>query len=294
MRSRDATELVTLAALWGGSFLFMRLGAADFGAVALVFVRVAGACLFLLPLLAWRGESEALRQHWRPLLLMGLINTALPFTLFTLAALALNAGVLGIFNATVPLWGALIAWAWLNDKPGAWRIAGLAIGFAGVLGLAVGKASWQVGDHGISPAAGIAASLAATLCYGFAANYTKKRLSGVPPMAVAAGSQLSAALFTALPAWWLWPSQPPGAVAWASAAVLALACTGIAYILYFRLVAHVGPAQAMTVTYLIPVFAIAWGALLLGETLTLTMVLGCAVILAGTALASGFVGPRQR
>ena len=294
MRASDAGELVTLAALWGASFLFMRLGAADFGAVALVFVRVAGACLFLVPLVAWRGEAPSMRQHWRPLLLMGLVNTALPFTLFTVAALALNAGVLGIFNATVPLWGAVIAWAWLGDKPGAWRIAGLAIGFVGVLGLALGKASFDLGEHGISAAAGIAASLLATLCYGFSANYAKRRLAGVPPMAVAAGSQLSATAFTALPAWWLWPAAMPGPTAWASAAVLALACTGIAYILYFRLVAHVGPAQAMTVTYLIPVFAITWGALFMGESLTLAMVLGCAVILLGTALASGFIGPRPR
>lgn len=294
MRTSDAGELVTLAALWGASFIFMRLGAAEFGPVALVFVRVTGACLFLVPLVAWRGEASSLREHWRPLLLMGLINTALPFTMFTLAALALNAGVLGIFNATVPLWGALIAWAWLNDKPDAWRIAGLAIGFAGVLGLALGKASFALGAHGVSAAAGIAACLLATLCYGFAANYTKRRLSGVPPMAVAAGSQLSAMAFTALPAWWLWPARMPGETAWASAAVLALACTGVAYILYFRLVAHVGPAQAMTVTYLIPVFAIAWGALFVAETPTLPMMLGCAVILLGTALASGFIGPRPR
>ena len=294
MRTRDASELVTLAALWGGSFLFMRLSAADFGPVALVFVRVAGASLFLLPLLAWHGQLAALREHWRPLLLMGLFNTALPFTLFTLAALALNAGVLGIFNATVPLWGALIAWAWLHDKPGRCRIAGLVVGFLGVLGLALGKASLTLGEHGVSAAAGIAACLLATLCYGFSANYTKRRLPGVPPLALATGSQLSATLFTAVPAWWLWPAQAPGALAWVSAAVLALACTGVAYILYFRLVTHLGPAQAMTVTYLIPVFAIAWGTLFLGEAMTITMALGCVVILAGTALASGFVGPRPR
>jgi drug/metabolite transporter (DMT)-like permease len=193
MKTQDAAELLLLAALWGASFLFMRLGAPEFGPAALVFVRVAGASALLLPLVAARREGPALRRHWRPLLVVGVVNSALPFLLFTVAALVLNAGLSGIFNATAPLWGAVVAWLWLKDKPSPARAAGLAIGFAGVLFLAWGKASFKPGEHGVSPAVGIAACIVATLLYGFTVNYTKKALAGVPPLAVAAGSQSWAA-----------------------------------------------------------------------------------------------------
>jgi drug/metabolite transporter (DMT)-like permease len=289
IRHRDLAELVLLAALWGASFLIMRIGAADFGAAPLVFLRVAGASLLLLPLLAWRRELPALRRHWRPIAVVGIVNTTLPFLFFMVAALVLNAGLSSIFNATSPLWGALIAWLWLGDRPGVARLLGLAIGFAGVLGLGLHNASFKPGEHGVSPALGIAACIAGTACYGAAANYTKKRLTGVPPMAVAAGSQLSAAAFTVGPALWWWPAHNPGTAAWAGAAVLAFACTGLAYLLYFRLIAQIGPANAIAVTFLVPAFAVLWGALFLAETLTLATMGGCSVILLGTALATGLV-----
>jgi drug/metabolite transporter (DMT)-like permease len=295
MNARNATELVLLAALWGASFLFMRIGAPEFGPVALVFVRVAGASALLLPLLAAQGQLGALRQHWRPLLVVGLLNSALPFALFTVAALTLSAGLSGIFNATAPLWGAVVAWLWLKDKPTPARALGLVIGFGGVLVLAWGKASFKPGLHGVSPAVGIAACITATLLYGFTVNFTKRALQGVPPMAVAAGSQSWAALVTLGPALWLWPTSNPSAGAWTAVAVLALACTGLAYILFFRLIAHVGPAQAISVTYLIPVFAIGWGVLFLGEGVTPILLTGGAIVLLGTALATGFIGsPKAR
>lgn len=294
MRASDLAELVLLGALWGSSFLFMRLAVPEFGPLALVFVRVALASALLLPLAAWRQDLGALRRHWRPLLVLGVANSALPFVLFTVAALVLETGLSGIFNATAPLWGAVIAWLWLEDKPTAARAAGLAIGFAGVLFLAWDRASFKPGEHGVSPALGIAACIVATLCYGFSVNYTKKRLAGVPPMAVAAGSQLGASVVIAVPALWFWPAVMPGPGAWAAATVLALACTGLAYLLYFRLIAQVGPAQAIAVTYLIPAFAIGWGAIFLGERITGTMLAGCAIVLLGTALASGLIDARRQ
>ncbi|MBK9362496.1 MAG: DMT family transporter [Rubrivivax sp.] len=289
MKPGDAAELLLLAALWGASFLFMRVGAPEFGPLALVFVRAAGAAAVLLPLLAWRREAAALRTHWRPIVIVGLLNTAVPFTLFTAAALVLNAGLSGIFNATAPLWAALFAWLWLGERPTWWRTLGLAVGFGGVLLLAADRASLRPGTPGISPALGVAACLLATACYGFTVNYTKRRLAGVPSLALAAGSQSAAALAMALPAWWAWPATLPGATAWGAAAGLALGCTALAYILYFRLIAHVGPAQAITVTYLIPAFAIAWGWLFLGEAVTPVMLVGGGIVLLGTALASGLV-----
>ena len=287
MKTSDLGELIALAALWGASFLFMRMGAGEFGPVALAAVRVGGATLFLLPLLHWRGQVGALRQHWRPIFIVGITNSALPFLCFSYAALAITAGLSSIFNAATPLFGAVIAWLWLHDRLGPSRIAGLAIGFAGVVGLAWEKASFKPGGSGWA----IVACLAATLLYGLSASFTKKRLQGVPPLAVAAGSQLSAALVLVLPAAWLWPATPPSAAAWGTAAVLAVLCTGVAYLLYFRLIAHIGAANAIAVTFLIPAFAVLWGWLFLGEPLTPAMAAGCAVILLGTSLATGLVRP---
>ena len=293
MRTRDTAELLALAALWGASFLFMRIAAPDFGAVALAFVRVAGACLLLLPLLALRGQMQVLRAHWRPILVVGVANSALPFLCFAFAALAISAGLASIFNATAPIWGALIAWAWLGERPTPARLAGLLLGLAGVVGLALDKAGLQPGVHGVSAAMAIAACVLGTLGYGFAANYTRRRLQGVPPLALAAGSQFAAALVLALPALWLWPATSPGAGAWAATAVLALACPGAAYLLYFRLIANAGPANAITVTLLIPAFAMAWGWMFLAEAITAAMLSGGAVILLGTALATGLLKPQR-
>ncbi len=295
MKASDLVELVTLAALWGASFLFMRLGAAEFGPVVLSTLRVGIAALALLPLLLWQGQAGALRANWRAIAIVGVVNSAFPFVLFSVAALAINAGLSAIFNATAPLWGALIAWAWLGDRLSRMRVVGLAIGFAGVVWLAWDKASFKPGEHGVSTVVAIVACLAATLCYGFGANYAKRKLDRVPPLAVATGSQISASVALVLPALWLWPAEAPGATAWASVIGLALLCTAVAYLLYFRLIAHLGAARAITVTFLIPVFGLIWGAIFLGERLTPAMVFGCAVILLGTALTTGVLkGPVRR
>ena len=287
MSRRDIADLLLLGALWGASFLFMRLGAGEFGPLALVFVRVAGASLMLLPLLAWHGELGALRQHWRPLAVVGLLNSALPFLLFMIAALVLGAGLMAVFNATSPIWAALIAAIWLGERLGPAPRLGLAIGVAGVVGLVWGRLDFKPGDHGISPALGMAACVVATLSYGAAANYTRQRLAGVPSRAVAAGSQLSASLMLVLPAAFAWPAVPPSATAWAAAAVLALACTGLAYLLYFRLIASAGASKAISVTFLIPAFAMAWGWLFMDEQPTMGMLMATGVILLGTALSTG-------
>lgn len=287
MRRRDLIDLLLLAALWGASFLFMRLGAHAFGPVALVFLRVAGASALLLPWLLWRGEGAVLRRHWRPVAMVGLVNSTGPFLLFAVASLALSAGLMSVFNATAPLWAALIGWLVWRERLDSGRLLGLAVGLAGVVGLSWGKADLRAGALGISPALGIAACMLATALYGLGANLARRQLQGVAPMAVAAGSQSAATLSLALPAWWWWPEQTPGMAAWAAAALLAVACTGLAYVLYFRLIANVGATRAISVTFLIPAFAMGWGALILGETPTATMLAGCTVILLGTALATG-------
>ena len=297
MKPQDAFELTVLAALWGGSFIFMRLGAGEFGPVALAGVRVAMAALILLPLLASRGGLPALREHWRAIAFVGIVNTALPFVAFSYAALTINAGLSSVFNATAPLWGAIVAWLWLHDKLTAQRVLGLLIGFAGVSWLAwdrVGFTARAQGDNSAATATAILACLAGTLCYGIAVNFTKRYLSAVPPLALATGSQAAAAIVLAVPAAWLWPASAPSTTAWLSVAALALFCTAFAYLLYFRLIAHVGAAKTIAVTFLIPLFGLLWGALFLGEWVSAVMVMAGGVVLLGTALATGVVKLRGR
>jgi len=289
MRPRDLVDLLLLAALWGASFLFIRLGAVEFGPVPLAALRCTGAALFLLPILAWRGQAAALRTHWRAIVWVGVLNSALPFSLYGVALLAINSGLSAIFNAATPLWAAAIGAVWLHERLGPLRVLGLLIGLAGVVGLAWDKAGLAANEHGVSAALAISACLAATALYGFAACFARKRLAGAPPMALATGSQLSAAIVLAAPALWLRPTAAPSATAWIALALLAVLCTGVAYILYFRLIAHTGATNASAVTFLIPAFAAFFGWLVLDEALTPSMLIGAAVILGGTALAMGLL-----
>ena len=289
MKTSDLLDLLLLAAIWGASFLFMRVGAPEFGPVTHSAVRVAGAAAFLLPIAWWHGHAGPLWQHRGRLLVAGMLTSGLPFLCFSFAAVSISAGLSSIFNATTPLFGALIAWWWLGDPPGLWKGIGLLIGFAGVLWLAWDKASFK--PEAASTGWAVVACLVATLCYGIAASYTKRYLSGVPSLAVAAGTQLGAALMLALPGWWWRPESLPSPTAWAATLALALLCTGVAYILYFRLIARIGPANAIAVTFLIPAFAVLWGWWWLGERITGAMLVGAGVIFVGTALATG-VWPR--
>lgn len=283
-----------LAALWGASFLFMRLATVEFGALPTAALRVGIAALFLLPILWLRGLAHQLRRHWKPVFVVGALNSGIPFALYSFALLSITTGLSAILNATVPLFGALVAWLWLKDRPGAWRVLGLVVGFAGVALLAWDKASFKPGASGIAPAWAVLACLGATVCYGIAASFTKRFLSGLPPLVTATGSQLGATLGLALPALWLWPAHMPGLRAWLALLVVGVACTGVAYILYFRLIEHAGPARALAVTFVVPVFAVLYGVLFLGEAVTGWMVFCGAVIVCGTALSTGLLGPQRR
>lgn len=288
MRPRDLGELLLLAALWGASYLFMRIAAPAFGAVPLIFLRVALAALCLLPLLVWRGQVGVLRERLVPVAWVGLLNSALPFVLIAWATLSVTAGFAAIVNASTPIFTAVIAWLWLGEALGRSRQLGLALGLAGVAVLSAPQADFRPGGSGWA----VLALLAAACSYGLAANLTRQRLSGLPPLVAAAGSQLASALLLAPFAIWLWPAQTPPALAWWTTLGLALGCTALAYLLYFRLLGRLGPARAVSVTFLIPVFGNLWGWLFLGEALTPAMLLGGAVILLGTALALGWRAPR--
>jgi drug/metabolite transporter (DMT)-like permease len=289
MRTRDLGELVLLAALWGASFLFMRMGAAEFGPAPLAAVRCGIAAVMLLALLAARGGLTPLRRDWRRVGAVGLTNSALPFLCFGLAALAIEAGLSAIFNAATPLMTAFIAALLWRERLARQRWLGLVIGLAGVVWLAWDRAGIKTASHGVSPALAVGACLVATALYGWSANFAKRRLSHVPPLALAAGSQTGAALALAVPAALTWPTQSPSVAAWLATIALAVLCTALAYVLYFRLIAHAGATNASAVTFLIPAFAVAWGWMFLGETIGATVIAACAVILAGTALAMGLL-----
>jgi drug/metabolite transporter (DMT)-like permease len=194
-----------------------------------------------------------------------------------------------VLNSTAPLFGGLVAFVWLRDRPGPARIAGLVVGFAGVLVLVWGRVSVAADGGGLAVLAGLTASV----LYGISANYVKKRLGSVDSLVVATGSLVAATLLLIPLAILYWPGTAPSPRSWISAVLLAVMCTGVAYILYFRLLSRVGPSKTLAVTYLIPAFGVLWGHFLLREAITPSMVVGCTVILLGTTLATGVIsGPR--
>ncbi len=267
----------------------MRFATIEFGPLATAAGRVGIAALFLLPIVLFKGLLPELKQHWKKIFFLGLFNSAIPFACFAFSLLAITTGLSGILNATTPMFGALIAWVWLKDKPAASRIAGLVIGFAGVALLAWDKATFKPDASGVAPGWAVLACLLACLCYGYAASFTKKYMGGISPMVTAAGSQIGATLGLCIPATLLWPASAPSGTAWAALVVLGVACTGIAYILFFRLIEKAGPQRTLTVTFLIPVFAVFYGAVFLKEVVTPWMVLCAVVIVCGTSLATGLV-----
>ena len=284
-----AVDFVLLASIWGASFLFMRIATVEFGAVPTAAVRVAIAAAFLWPLLLLRGLGPQLRRHWKPVFTVGLLNSGIPFALFSFALLSISTGLSAVLNATVPLFGALVAWGWLKDRPTASRSLGLAIGFLGVAMLAWDKASFRPDASGHAPGWAVLACLLACVCYAIAASATRRYLTGLPALVTATGSQLGASLGLALPALWFWPARMPGIHAWLAALALGVVCTGIAYILYFRLIEQAGPPRALAVTFLVPVFAVLYGVLFLGETVTGWMLLCAGVIVCGTSLSTGLL-----
>jgi drug/metabolite transporter (DMT)-like permease len=288
MKKIDYAVLLSLGALWGGSFLFMRMGAGAFGALPLAGLRAIGAALCFLPLLASRKRLAEWRAYWWPIAVVGLTNSALPFLLFTFATRSLPAGLASIIDGMTPMFAALIGWLWLGQRLDAWRGAGLVAGFAGILWLAEGSLA-------LGPGAGLAllACVAATVLYGYAVHYTHLRLAGVTPLVVTVGSHMVAALVLLPTTVLAWPERPPPPQAWLAAAGLAVLCTALAYVLFFWVLARVGAVRIMVIPYLIPAFGVLWGALLLDEPVTARMLGGCAVILLGTALTTGLVHQRR-
>jgi drug/metabolite transporter (DMT)-like permease len=271
----------------------MRISGHEFGALPTAGLRVCIATLFLLPLLLWRGLGPQLAQHWRKVLFVGVFNSAIPFVCFTYALLSISTGLSAILNASVPLFGALVAWIWLKDRPHRLRVLGLLIGFVGVALLAWDKASFKPDAAGLSSGWAVLACLLGCLCYALSASFTKRYLGGLSALVTATGSQLGAALALALPAIWFWPQQTPSSAAWLAVLALGVLCTGVAYILYFWLIENIGPARALTVTFVLPVFAVVYGLVFLHEAVTLWMLFCGAIIICGTALSADLLKLRR-
>jgi drug/metabolite transporter (DMT)-like permease len=277
-RWRTPIELTVLGAIWGGSFLFMRVAAADFGAVPLVEARLALGGLILTPFL-WRARAEFSARLWLRIAAIAAINSVTPFVLFAWGAERAPAGIGAITNAMTVMFTVLVGFLFFGERIGARRLIGLTAGFVGVAVLASGKTA----GASVWPAA--LAGTAASVCYGFGINLVRRHLTGYPPAAVAAATLLAGSLLLAPLAVYTWPPAAIPAASWVSALLLGVLCTGSAFVFYYRLIARIGAARTATVTYLIPLFGVVWAWLLLGEPLTLTMALAGALILAGVALS---------
>ena len=278
----ELAVLALLAAVWGGSFLFIRVAVPELGPLPLVLGRVAIAGVLLALLAAARRQPVALRRHWRALLVLGAVNAALPFTLISAAELHLTASLAAVLNATVPMWAALLGVGMLGERLTAKRGAGLLLGVAGVA-ILVG---WSPLPRTLATGASVAAMLVATASYAYAGIYTRRRLAGVPAPTLALGQQLGAAAWLAVPAAATLPGHAPGRAAIGALLALGVLSTAVAYVLYFWLLERVGPTRTTTVTYVIPVFGTAWGTLFLGERAGAGTFVGLAAILASVVLVN--------
>lgn len=287
MRGQDITDLILLAAIWGSSFLFITLAVNDFGPFPLMALRTGLGLLVLLPLLFWRHALPDLVRHWKPIFTVGIINAAIPFTLLAYAAFVIPAGVLSILNAATPLWGAFFAALWIKDILPRWRMVGLVIGFFGIVMLVWDELEI---DQLLGTGLGLAAALAAPMSYGLSSTFTNRYLMGVKSIAVASGALMSATIALLPLAWLTWPEGDISQRSWGALLMLSILCTGVTYIVFYRLVMNAGPARASTVTLLIPVFGVLWGWMWLEEEVTSVILIATAVILLGTSLATGIIG----
>lgn len=289
MITKPLIELPLLAAIWGASFIFMKIGGPDFGPFLFMAMRTLVASLFLLPLVYLKKQQSALIGYSQKIFIVGLLNTAIPFVLFGWATLSLSAGNTAVLNGTTPMFGAIIAYFWLKNKLSLSAIIGICIGFLGVYFLMFDKITTNTGNV-ILPTLAV---MLAAFCYGLSANYTKKYLQGISPLALAAGSQISATIVLLPISMFFLPSALPSNSSIMAVIALGIMCTGIAYIMFFRLIAAIGPAKTISVTYLIPIFGIIWGVIFLDESVTFWTFVGGGLIFTGVALTTGVLNKRK-
>ncbi len=281
---RDYGELVLLSAIWGSSFLFLRMTAPVFGPVFLIELRVFSGLIFLLPVCIYLGKHKDALENWRLIALVSVTNMAIPFCLLAFASMSIGAGFASILNSTVPFFAALIGFVFWDQRMSITSLLGLLVGFSGVLVLVLDpSAVTPFASNKVAIIAGITASM----FYGIAVNITAYKLQGISGLSITVGSLFLTTLLLAPFAFVYSPSTMPTGAIWLAVVALGVLCTGIAYLMFYRLIRKVGPNRAITSTFLIPVFSILWGALFLGEQITLIMLGGCALVLTGVAMTTG-------
>ena len=285
MRGADLARLVALAAMWGASYLFMRYAVPSFGPVPLIELRVVVAGLALLLFLKATGGVVGWRKHWRAFLFVGAVGLAAPFVLIAKALATIDASTAAILNALSPLFATLVAAVWIRDPVTPAKMTGIALCLAGTAVLVGWTPKPMTGAELL--AAGV--SIAATALYGYTIVFTKVHLKEASPIGNSAGTLLMAAIALAPFVPFAHTEAAITPLAWAAALGLAIVSTTFAFILYYRLIADVGPVKAITVTLLVPIFGMLWGMIFLGEPLTAGRVAGCAIILAGCSLILGLV-----
>ncbi len=283
MSGRDLGALFILRALWGGSYLFIAVAVPALGPALLMDLRVLLAAAALLLYAVAVGRLPPLRARWRQFLVLGGLNAAAPFTLIATSQLNLTASLAAILNSTTPLFTAMVAAAWMGEPLTTGKVAGLFLGIAGVAVL--------VGLNPV-PLSGavllsVGASLLAALCYGVGGVYAKRTFAGVPNLSLGIGQQAGAAAILLPFAAASLPGEPPSLVVILCVLALALLSTAVAYLLYFRLITSVGPTKTLTVTFLVPVFGVLFGVLLLDEPVGVGTFVGMGIIISSVALVTG-------
>ena len=287
MKSSSFSQLLLLGALWGAAFMFMRVAVPEFGAFSMAAARVGLACVMMLALVAALRQSLDFRARWKTYLIIGGVNTAIPFIAYSFAAQHIPAGYSAIANSTTPVWSALIMWLWFKQPLGALKWLGIAFAFTGVLVLV-----------GLQPVAltplviaGMVAAVLAASMYATASFLIKRHLTGDSGLPGATGMVWGATMWLLLPGIVFAPAAMPSVKAWGAILALSLFCTVAGYVLFFHLIKTIGPQRASSVAFLFPAFAAFWGWLILSEPITFNMIAGMVFVLIGTALVSMGAAP---
>ena len=280
---RDYIELLILSAIWGSSFLFLRIASPEFGPIFLIEMRVASGLIVLLPICLLLGKIQELKENWKMIFILSLSNMTIPFCLFAYSALNMGAGVLSIINATVPFFTAIIAFLVYQQRMTRYGLIGLMVGFMGVAVLVFDPSE----SSGVTNDLAIPSALFACVLYGVALNIVSHKLQGVSGISITTGALFFSTIVLIPFAVIERPEVMPQGSVWFSVLALGVVCTGFGYILFYRLIARIGSQQAIMTTYLIPIFSILWGNLFLSESITLFMIFGGMLVLMGVGMTTG-------
>ena len=280
---RDYIELLILSAIWGSSFLFLRIASPEFGPIFLIEMRVASGLIVLLPICLLLGKIQELKENWKMIFILSLSNMTIPFCLFAYSALNMGAGILSIINATVPFFTAIIAFLVYQQRMTRYGLIGLMVGFIGVAVLVFDPSE----SSGVTNDLAIPSALFACVLYGVALNIVSHKLQGVSGISITTGALFFSTIVLIPFAVIERPEVMPQGSVWFSVLALGVVCTGFGYILFYRLIARIGSQQAIMTTYLIPIFSILWGNLFLAESITLFMIFGGMLVLMGVGMTTG-------